>query len=181
MSAAILLNVVNPEMKISEKFDFLSDYIQVATYYILCFMVYGPYKQVNLFQQRMAGGEFLSFNNSIFLSERETADRNYALAYYMKENDIFPKGFRLQECLDFYFQVGCCISGQNFTHDQLHVCRPARWKSHARPWRCWARPSPTLACVPSRPTRHSNRNLLGKLQLDVSILRFKLEVFVLFP
>ena len=53
----------------------------------------------------MAGGEFLSFNNSIFLSERETADRNYALAYYMKENDIFPKGFRLQECLDFYFQV----------------------------------------------------------------------------
>ena len=36
-----------------------------------------------------------------------------ALAYYMKENDIFPKGFRLQECLDFYFQVGCCIKGQN--------------------------------------------------------------------
>ena len=32
MSAAILLNVVNPEMKISEKFDFLSDYIQVGTY-----------------------------------------------------------------------------------------------------------------------------------------------------
>ena len=61
----------------------------------------------------MAGGEFLSFNNSIFLSERETADRNYALAYYMKENDIFPKGFRLQECLDFYFQVGCCIKGRN--------------------------------------------------------------------
>ena len=61
----------------------------------------------------MAGGEFLSFNNSIFLSERETADRNYALAYYMKENDIFPKGFRLQECLDFYFQVGCCIKGHN--------------------------------------------------------------------
>ena len=30
MSAAILLNVVNPEMKISEKFDFLSDYIQVC-------------------------------------------------------------------------------------------------------------------------------------------------------
>ena len=32
MSAAILLNVVNPEMKISEKFDFLSDYIQVGTF-----------------------------------------------------------------------------------------------------------------------------------------------------
>ena len=53
----------------------------------------------------MAGGEFLSYNNSIFLSERETADRNYSLAYYMKEKDIFPKGFRVQECMDFYFKV----------------------------------------------------------------------------
>ena len=48
---------------------------------------------------------FSSFNNSVFLSERETADRNYALSYYMKENKCFPKGFNLQECLDFYFQV----------------------------------------------------------------------------
>ena len=46
-----------------------------------------------------------SFNNSVFLSERETADRNYALTYYMKENKCFPKGFTLQDCLDFYFQV----------------------------------------------------------------------------
>ena len=47
-----------------------------------------------------------SFNNSVFLSEKDTADRNFALAYYMKENKCFPKGFALQECLDFYFQVG---------------------------------------------------------------------------
>lgn len=26
-----------------------------------------------------------------FLSERDTADRNYALSYYMKENKCFPK------------------------------------------------------------------------------------------
>ena len=45
------------------------------------------------------------FNNSVFLSERDTADRNFALAYYMKENNCFPKGFVLQDCLDFYFQV----------------------------------------------------------------------------
>jgi hypothetical protein len=28
----------------------------------------------------MSGGEFVSFNNAVFLSERENADRNYALA-----------------------------------------------------------------------------------------------------
>ncbi len=83
MSAAILLNLVRPELKkLSEKFDLLTDYLK-----------------------RVAGGEFLSFNNSVFLSERETADRNFALAYYMRENGCFPAGFRLQECLDFYFQV----------------------------------------------------------------------------
>ena len=53
----------------------------------------------------MAGGEFLSFNNSIFLSERETADRNYALAYYMKENKCFPKGTNIKSCLEFWYQV----------------------------------------------------------------------------
>ena len=69
-------------MKISEKFDFLMEYLK-----------------------KIGGGEFISFNNSVFLSERETADRNFALAYYMKENQSFPKGFILQETLDFYFQV----------------------------------------------------------------------------
>lgn len=53
----------------------------------------------------MAGGEFLGFNASIFLSEQQTADRNYTLAYYMKEKNIFPKGIRIEECLDFYFKV----------------------------------------------------------------------------
>ena len=53
----------------------------------------------------MAGGEYLSFNNDVFLSERETADRNYSLAYHMKEKGAFPKGFRVQECMDFYFKV----------------------------------------------------------------------------
>jgi glutaminase len=66
----------------SEKFDFLLQHLR-----------------------NIGGGEYVSFNNSVFLSEKETADRNYALAYYMKECKCFPKGFVLQECLDFYFQV----------------------------------------------------------------------------
>lgn len=34
--------------------------------------------------RRIAGGEYVGFNNAVFLSERSTADRNLALAYFMK-------------------------------------------------------------------------------------------------
>ena len=54
----------------------------------------------------MAGGEYVGFNNSVFLAEREVSDRNYALAYYMKENKCFPKGSNIKDCLDFWYQVG---------------------------------------------------------------------------
>ena len=55
--------------------------------------------------QRLSGGEFVGFNNSVFLAEKEVADRNYALAYYMKENKCFPKGTNIKQCLDFWYQV----------------------------------------------------------------------------
>ena len=62
--------------------------------------------QVMNYFNKMSGGENnIGFNNSVFLSERDTADRNFALAYFMKENKCFPPGFNLQETLDFYFQV----------------------------------------------------------------------------
>ncbi len=50
-------------------------------------------------------GEFVGFNNSLFLAEREVADRNYALAYYMKKNKCFPKGANIKDCLDIWYQV----------------------------------------------------------------------------
>ena len=31
------------------------------------------------------------FQNSTFLSERDTADRNHALAYFMRESGCFPE------------------------------------------------------------------------------------------
>ena len=62
-------------------------------------------KLCSLFQ-KMAGGEYLGFNNSIFLSERDSADRNNALAYFMRENHCFPPGdIKINDVLDFYFQV----------------------------------------------------------------------------
>lgn len=53
----------------------------------------------------MSGGETIGFNNAVFLSEREAADRNYALGFYMRENKCFPEKANLRECMDFYFQV----------------------------------------------------------------------------
>ena len=32
----------------------------------------------------------MGFNNSVFMSERESADRNFAMAYFMKENKCYP-------------------------------------------------------------------------------------------
>lgn len=55
--------------------------------------------------RRLSGGEYVSFNNSTFLSEREVADRNYALGYYLRENKCFPDGINLHETMDLYFQL----------------------------------------------------------------------------
>ena len=54
----------------------------------------------------MSGGRRPGFNNSVFLSERETADRNFALGYLLKEKMIFPDHTRIDRVLEFYFQ--CC-------------------------------------------------------------------------
>jgi glutaminase len=58
--------------------------------------------------RRLVGGEYLGFNNAVFLSEKETAHRNCALGHYMMENRCFPEGTILEETLDFYFQL-CSI------------------------------------------------------------------------
>ncbi|KAL6735434.1 hypothetical protein Aduo_005877 [Ancylostoma duodenale] len=56
--------------------------------------------------RKLAGGEHIGFDNATFLSERDSADRNYALSYYMKENGCFPSGTKsLREELDLYFQL----------------------------------------------------------------------------
>ncbi len=55
----------------------------------------------------LSGGIFTPrFNNAVFLSEKNTADRNFALAHFMREKKAFPPDIDLYEVLDFYFQ--CC-------------------------------------------------------------------------
>ncbi len=53
----------------------------------------------------------VGFDNSVFLSERQHADRNISLAYYMCENGSYPYAVsksKLTEILDLYFQ-SCSI------------------------------------------------------------------------
>ena len=65
-SAALLLYMVKPEMSVSEKFEY-----------------------VQQFFTRMAGGEHVGFQNSVFLSERDTADRE-AFSIYNQINILLP-------------------------------------------------------------------------------------------
>ncbi len=50
----------------------------------------------------LAGNTRPGFNYSIFRSEHETADRNFALAHYMREVGAFPEGTDALEALDLY-------------------------------------------------------------------------------
>nr|XP_034186775.1 glutaminase liver isoform, mitochondrial isoform X5 [Osmia lignaria] len=85
---SLLKSLIKPEMTLAEKFDFTMNYFK-----------------------RLAGGENLGFNNAVFLSEREAADRNYALGFYMREHDCYPDKSNLREIMDFYFQ--CCSMEAN--------------------------------------------------------------------
>jgi glutaminase len=81
--AIMTCSLVNPELEIADRFDYVLD------------------KWTEL-----SGGIPAKFNNSVYLSERQTADRNFALGYFMKENKAFPQNTNLIETLEFYFQ--CC-------------------------------------------------------------------------
>lgn len=63
---------------------------------------------------RLCGLQKPSFNNAVYLSERQTADRNFALAYFMRENNAFPEKTNLVETLEFYFQ---CCSIESCSHN----------------------------------------------------------------
>jgi len=68
---------------------------------------------MNTWQQLSGNIHSIGFNNSVYLSEKRTADRNYALAYFMNEiTENKPIGFPdktdLSETLELYFQ-SCSI------------------------------------------------------------------------
>ena len=83
-SGAIMsCSLIRPKLDIADRFDFVAD-----TW------------------RKLSAGRHVGFNNSVYLSERNTADRNFALGYFMREHGAFPEGTDLIETLEFYFQ--CC-------------------------------------------------------------------------
>lgn len=48
----------------------------------------------------------IGFDNRTYLSELQHANRNYALAYLMEDQGVFPVKTNIQKTLEFYFQ--CC-------------------------------------------------------------------------
>jgi glutaminase len=62
----------------------------------------------------LAGGLQPDFDNAVYLSERHTADRNFAIAHFMKEKNVFPEHTNLTDVLEFYFQ--CCAIKMTSKH-----------------------------------------------------------------
>jgi glutaminase len=83
--AIMTSSLIRPDLDIADRFDLVA-----ATW------------------ARLAGGGRVGFNNAVYLSERQTADRNFALGYSMRESGAFGPGTDLQQTLEFYFQ-GCSI------------------------------------------------------------------------
>ena len=91
MSASLLLQKVKPELDdLARKYEYVH----------------------NIFE-KMAGNELVQFNNSIFLSEKTTMDRDFSLAYFMRENGCFPPGADIKKILEIYFKVS--------THDAYRL------------------------------------------------------------
>jgi glutaminase len=83
--AIMTVSLIRPEDDIADRFDHVA-----ATW------------------QRLAGGRRPGFNNAVYLSERQTADHNFALGYSMRESGAFRTGTDLLQTLEFYFQ-SCSI------------------------------------------------------------------------
>lgn len=78
--AIMTCSLIKPEMEESARFSYITK-----------------------FWSRLAGGKRITYDNTIFLSERNTADTNHALAYLMKSRGAFPEGVDIKQVLEFYF------------------------------------------------------------------------------
>jgi glutaminase len=67
--------------------------------------LYKKFEYVKKFWEGLAGGGTVGFQNATYLSEKDTASRNFCLGHMMMNSKAFPKGTNLEETLEFYFQL----------------------------------------------------------------------------
>jgi len=85
-SGAIMVSsLFNPQMIVSKRFKHLTSKFS-----------------------ELAGGEKIGFSQSVYLSEKSVAHRNFALAHFMKSEGGFPPDVDILEAVDFYFQMCSC-------------------------------------------------------------------------
>lgn len=83
--AIMMASLIKPEINLADRFEYVT---QVWN--------------------SLSGGDSVGFDNATYHSEKATANRNYALAHFMKEVNAFPEGTDIESTLDFYFQ-NCSI------------------------------------------------------------------------
>ena len=83
--AILCSSMIRPDLELKDRFDYLVGY-----------------------WNSLCGDQEVHFNESVYQSERTTADRNFALGYYMREHKAFPENADMLESLEFYFQA-CSI------------------------------------------------------------------------
>lgn len=66
---------------------------------------YKRFEYVKRFWEELSGGGQVGFQNATYLSEKDTASRNFCLGHMMMNVKAFPKGVNLEEALEFYFQL----------------------------------------------------------------------------
>ncbi|HBA64235.1 MAG TPA: glutaminase A [Lachnospiraceae bacterium] len=57
--------------------------------------------------RKLCNNETIELNENVYRSEKETGDRNRALAYYLKASGVLEGD--VEECLDFYFKM-CSVN-----------------------------------------------------------------------
>jgi len=80
--ALVIASLLYPEQTLDERFETI-----IAEYRKLC------------------GDGPVSFSNSVFLAERDVADHNFAVGYFLRHHKCFPAGVDLHETLELYLQL----------------------------------------------------------------------------
>nr|XP_002126124.1 glutaminase kidney isoform, mitochondrial-like [Ciona intestinalis] len=84
--AIVVCSLIKPDQLLSERFEYVQKYLR-----------------------DMCADEHVSFDNTVFLSEKQTSFQNFSIAYYLMEKNCFPVNTSLRTTLDFYLQL-CAVT-----------------------------------------------------------------------